>query len=194
MLGSSDEVSFRGHTGQQEKLIQDLQREFEETYIKFVKIIRRAAYPLHPAAVHDYSSNGDGFVYNSAPATLPIFVVSPFTGTMHHCSQRIVEKLQSEGDKAVFWLDTSGWFSSTDFEPDVDGRVPDNKKRRLNSQGNHKAVAFMHAHLCHYLAKDQSGCPFLKHEAYSGQVYIPQDAEINQMLEESKIKKLKALF
>ena len=174
--------------------MQDLRREFEDTYVKFVQSIRRAAYPLHPAAVHDYSSNADGFVYNSAPATIPIFVISPFTGEMHHSTQKIVGKLQSEGDKAVFWLDTSGWFSSADFDIDLHRSVSEEGRPPLSTHGNLKAAVFLHAHLCHYLAQDQAKCPFLKHEAYTGKVFVPKDAELDKWIEESKVEKLKALF
>jgi hypothetical protein len=174
--------------------MQDLRRQFEDTYVKFIQAIRRTAYPLHPAALHDYSSNADGFVYNSAPATIPVFVVSPFTGEMRHSSQKVVEKLQLEGDKAVFWLDTSSWFSWADFDADTGDRVPDEKGFHLSSQGNRKAAVFLHGHLCHYLAEDQNQCPFLKHEAYTGKVYDPKDAELEKWMEESKIKKLKSLF
>lgn len=174
--------------------MQDLRRQFEDSYLDFIRAVRRAAYPLHPAALHDYSSNADGFVYNSAPATIPIFVISPVSGEMSQSSQRVVARLHSEGDKAVFWLDTSGWFSATDFAVDVDGRSSNEKHRHLNVQGNRKAAIFLHAHLCHYLAKDSSRCPFLKHEAYTGKVYNPRDADFDKWMEESKVKKLKALF
>lgn len=133
-------------------------------------------------------------MYNSAPATLPILVVSPFTGELFQSTRKVVEKLQSEGDKAVFWLDTSGWFSSTDFDINVDGHLSDEKDLNLNMQGNRKAAIFLHAHLCHYLAEDSTGCPFLKHEAYGGKVYNPKDADFDKWMEESKVRKLKALF
>jgi hypothetical protein len=174
--------------------VQDFPRHFEDSYVRFVQAIRRAAYPLHPAALQDYSSNSDGFVYNSAPATIPIFVVSPFTGELCHATQKVVEKLQAEGDKAVFWLDTSGWFSAGDFDVATHERRSGKAKLQLNSQGNRKAAIFLHAHLCHYLAQDKSQCPFLKHEAYTGRVFVPQEAEFEKMMEESKVRKLKALF
>lgn len=171
----------------------DLRRTFEDSYCKLIAAIRRAAYPLHPGALQDYSSNADGFVYNSAPATLPIFVVSPFAGEVFHSTQKVVEKLQSEGDKAVYWLDTSGWFSGTDFDS-VEDRRASHAKQILNVQGNRKAAAFLHAHLCHFLAQEPSDCPFLKHEAFTGKVYVPKDADLEKLIEESKIEKLKALF
>jgi hypothetical protein len=194
VLGSSDEKAFRKHARKYDKTLPDLRREFENTYIKFVQAIRRSAYPLHPAALHDYSSNADGFVYNSAPATIPIFVVSPFTGEMSHSTARVVEKLQAEGDKAVFWLDTSGWFSSDDFYSASEGIPSSSSSPPLNFKGNSKGAVFMHAHLCHYLAEDRSRCPFLKHEAYTGKVHVPKDAELDKLMEDLKIRKLKALF
>jgi hypothetical protein len=172
----------------------DLWRRFEDAYVVFVQAIRRAAYPLHPAALHDYSSNADGFVYNSAPATIPIFVVSPFTGEMQHATQKVVEKLHSAGDKAVYWLDTSGWFSSSDFDIEVGHPGPGERSERLSSQGHRKAAVFLQAHLCHYLAQDPTQCPFLIHEAYTGKVFVPKNAELEKYMEESKVEKLKALF
>lgn len=133
-------------------------------------------------------------MYNSAPATIPIFVVSPFAGELHHSTWKVVERLQAEGDKAVFWLDTSGWFCSADFETEVDGGIPKEERPRLNIKGNQKAAVFLQAHLCHYLAQDQTQCPFLKHEAYSGKVFVPKDAELEKFMEESKVRKLKDLF
>lgn len=193
VLGNSDAVSFGKYQKEYEKTVQELQREFEEVYIKFVRAIRRVAYPLHPAAFQDYSSNADGYVYNSAPATIPIFVVVPFTGAMQFSTQKVVEKLQSEGDKAVYWLDTSGWFSAEDFESDPDSDSTGEKRLLLTSQGNRKAAAFLHAHLCHYLADDPTQCPFQKHEAYTGRVYVPRDAELEKLMEESKVRKLKGI-
>lgn len=133
-------------------------------------------------------------MYNSAPATIPIFVVSPFSGEMYRSTQKVVEKLQSEGDKAVFWLDTSGWFSWADFDAGPRAQVSGEKRQNLNNQGNLKAAVFLHAHLCHYLARNQTRCPFLKHEAYIGKVFVPKDAELDKWIEESKVNKLKALF
>jgi hypothetical protein len=172
----------------------DLQRRFENSYTHLIKAVRRAAYPLHPEAVNDYASNADGFVYNSAPATLPIFVLSPFSGEMSQSTQRVVEKLQSEGDKAVFWLDTSGWLSPEDFDLETDGHATSYRKRSLNGQGNRKVAVFLHAHLCRYLARDQSQCPFLTHEAYTGRVYVPTDVDLDKVIEDAKVKRLKALF
>ncbi len=187
-------MAFRKHTIEYETTVQDFRRQFQDSYVNFVRAIRRAAYPLHPAALHHYSSNADGFVYNSAPATIPIFVVSPFAGELRHSTWKVVKRLQAEGDEAVFWLDTSGWFYPADFEIEVDGGAPEEKRPRLNTKGNRKAAVFLHAHLCHYLARDQTQCPFLKHEAYSGQVFVPKDAELEKFMEESKVKKLKDLF
>ena len=187
-------MSFRKHTNGYGKTVQELRRQFQDSYVKFIQAIRRAAYPLHPAALHDYSSNADGFVYNSAPATIPIFVVSPFAGELRLSTWKVVERLQAEGDKAVFWLDTSGWFCSADFETEVDRGIPNEKRPRLNTQGNRKAAVFLYAHLCHYMAQDHVQCPFLKHEAYSGKVFVPKDVELEHFMEDSKVRKLKALF
>ena len=54
---------------------------------------------------------------------------------------------------AVSWLDTFWWFSSPDLEDD--GQLSHHRKIQLNGQDTHKAAAFLHAHLCHYLRQDQ---------------------------------------
>lgn len=166
--------------------------EFEQEYMDLVQDIRKAAYPIHSAALGDYQADGDGFVYNSAPAMTPILIVAPFTGALHHSTQKVVQRLQEGGDRSVFWIDSSGWFSSSDFHPsDSDG---DLSRQVLNARGTRKAALYMHAHLCHYLHPDQSRCQFFPHDIYTGQVYIPEAAELEKLTEELKLQKLKALF
>ena len=123
---------------------------------------------------------------------MSIFVVSPFSRVMSHWTQNLVEKLHSEGDMAVFWLDTSGWFSSPDFEG---GRqLSQDRKIQLNGRGARKAAAFLHAHLCRYLAQDHAQCPFMKHDEYTGKVYVPKDAALDKYVQDSMVAKLKGFF
>ena len=187
LLGHSDAVSSVGQKGNAEEQRIFL-AEFEHKYVSLVQDIRKA-YPSHPADLSDYQAAGDGFVYNSAPAMIPILVVAPLNGELHQSTQRVVQNLQEQGDRAVFWIDSSGWVSTNDFLS-----TGMNQRKVLSLWRIRKTAMNMHAHLCRYLHPDQSQCHFFKHDIYTGQVYIPEAAELAKLMEELKVEKLKALF
>jgi hypothetical protein len=163
---------------------------FVSAYVALIQQIRRTAYTLHPAVLEKYAFDGDGYTYNSAPSTLPIFVMRPLEGSLASATLAVVEQMQKEGDKSVFWIDTSGWLSEADYSPK--GQTQDD--RFLTASGHAKVASFMHAHLCHYLALQSEQCPFLRRDSYMGSVYVPIEAELDKVIEESKIKKLTELF
>jgi hypothetical protein len=163
---------------------------FVSGYVAFIQQIRRTAYPLHPAALEKYAFDGDGYTYNSAPSTLPIFVMRPLDGSLAPATLAVVEQMQKEGDKSVFWIDTSGWLSEADYNPQ--GQTQDD--RFLTASGHARVASFMHAHLCHYLAPQSAQCLFLRRDNYMGSVFVPIEAELHKVIEESKIKKLTELF
>lgn len=123
----------------------------------------------------------------------------PLRGQLQHSTQNVVARLRADGDKAVFWLDTSGWLevaedsstSSRDFFLDDTTSPP---KWRLTEQGNQRAAIFLHMHVCRYLAGEEEKCAFLPQEVYQGKVYDPQEADFDRYLENEKEKKLKKLF
>lgn len=121
----------------------------------------------------------------------------PLRGQLEHVTQNVVSKLRTNGDKAIFWLDTSGWVevdeSSNlgDFFADETVTPP---KWRLTEQGNQRVAIFLHSHLCRYLAREEETCPFLRHEVYQGKVFDPEEASFNHYLESEKERKLKKLF
>jgi hypothetical protein len=92
---------------------------FEETYVAMIKAVRTLAYPK-------YSSNMDSSRYSytpkSAGAGIPIFVMRPLRGQLEQPTHAVVDRLRKEGDKSVFWLDTSGWLNT---EVDFEGRAED---------------------------------------------------------------------
>lgn len=122
----------------------------------------------------------------------------PLRGQLEHVTQSVVGKLRAGGDKAVFWLDTSGWLETDnefsqagDFFFDQHGSRP---KWRLTEQGNQRVAIFLHSHVCRYLAGEEEKCAFLPHEEYQGKVYNPLDADFARHLENEKERKLKKLF
>lgn len=51
-------------------------------------------------------------------AEIPIFIMRPFRGQLEQATHTVVDRLRTEGDKNLFWLDTSGWLNT---EIDFDG-------------------------------------------------------------------------
>jgi hypothetical protein len=119
-IGNSDWDSFQNHNQEYNKTIWELSVSFEETYIAMIKAIRTLAYPKYSAATIEYSR----YVYSpqSAAAGIPIFIMRPFRGQLEQATHAVVDRLRKEGDKAVFWLDTSGWLNT---ELHFDGRAED---------------------------------------------------------------------
>lgn len=199
-IGNADEVSFNNHISDYNKTYWDLTERFEATYVSLVKGIRRLAYPKHPAIAQSERSGTPGIIPPNTPAAIPIFIMRPLRGELEQASQNAVSKLRADGDKAVFWLDTSGWLdpNSTpaqagdgDFFLDV---TVDPSKWRLTEQGNQRVAIFLHMHVCRYLAGEGEKCPFLPHEVYQGKVFDPAEANFDRFIEDEKERKLKDIF
>ena len=199
-LGSSDDMSFLTHQLDYKKSYFDLSARFEATYISLVKGMRKLAYPKHPAIIHSERLGFPGIIPSSMPAAIPIFIMRPLRGQLEQATQNVVTRLRGEGDKSVFWLDTSGWLDpdpeSGDFYLDesATSSSPAIENWRLTEQGNQRISIFLHMHLCRYLATDQEKCAFLSHEVYQGKVFDPEEANFNRFLENEKERKLKKLF
>jgi hypothetical protein len=163
---------------------------FVSAYVALIRQIRQAAYPLHPSSRHQYALNGDGYTCNSAPSTLPIFVLRPLDGSLEQATLSVVEQMQKDGDKSVHWIDTTGWLSEVDYSLENTART----SRPLSPAGQAKVASSMDAQLCHYLAPQPESCPFLRRDNYFGSVYVPTAAELDKIIEESKTKKLSDLF
>ena len=122
----------------------------------------------------------------------------PLRGQLEQATQNAVAKLRADGDKAVFWLDTSGWLDTSvddlegpDFFFDDTGHRP---KWRLTVQGNQRVAIFLHMHVCRYLAGAEDKCAFLPHEVYQGKVFDPGQREFDKYVEDEKERKLKKIF
>ncbi|KAI4139823.1 MAG: hypothetical protein LQ341_004071 [Variospora aurantia] len=199
-IGKSDKASFDLYASEYNKTAWDLAERFENTYVSFVKAIRKLAYPKHPATIQSERSGYRTYIPNSVPASVPIFIVRPFRGELEHSTQNIVDRLRADGDEAVFWLDTSGWLdprstssssSDEDFYTDDHVEVP---KWRLSERGNQRVAIFLHMHLCRYLARDGEKCPFLPTEVYQGKVFDPTERDFERYVEGEKERKLRSLF
>lgn len=198
-LGNSDKTSFDLYATEYNKTAWDLAERFENTYVSLVKAIRTLAYPKHPATIQSERSGYKMYIPNSVPASIPIFVMRPLRGELEHATQNIVNRLRADGDRAVFWLDTSGWLDSTVSESDknqdfyLDDRV-EPPKWRLSERGNQRVAIFLHMHVCRYLAREGEKCPFLPAEVYHGKVFDPSERDFERYVEGEKERRLKKLF
>ena len=197
-LGGSDCLSFDEHILKYNKTMKELIDRFENTYISLIKGIRRLGYPVHPAIVQSERLGSPGVIPSGTPASIPIFIMRPLRGQLEQVTQDIVAKLRFEGDKSVFWLDTSGWLdpeddsgAPSDFFLDETSQPP---KWRLSEHGNQRVAIFLHMHVCRYLAALKDKCAFLPQEVYQGTVYDPEEAQLDRLLEREKERKLKELF
>lgn len=167
---------------------------FVRSYAAFVTTIRSASQttmmPMSPAQ-QSMAEVDASYVYNSAPSTLPIFLLTPFTPNQRlrrrlgHGVSAVVRALQGNGDKATIWLDTEGWLSSQDFRTPHDS---DQSTEDLTEAGHAKAAAYLSSHLCSYLKTD---CNFFKHDTLRGNLYVPSEAGMGKLLEERKIALIK---
>lgn len=197
-LGASDHASFHDFTTDYNKTMWDLNERFESTYVSLVKAIRRLAYPKHPSIVQSERLGSPGLVPSDIPAFIPIFIMRPLRGQLEQATQNVVAKLRADGDKSVFWLDTSGWLD-TDQQSDelVDFVLDDSitpSTWRLTEQGNQRVAIFLHTHVCRFLAGAEEKCPFLPQEVYQGKVFDPDEASFDRFLEREKERRLKEIF
>ena len=196
-MGSADETSFNSNASDHSIDRWQLSELFENTYVSLIKAIRGLAYPKHPAIVYSERTGSSNYPI-TAPASVPIFILRPLRGQVEHETQNVVSKLRADGDKAVFWLDTSGWLDVDNEGTEVGDFFLDEsvapKKWRLTEQGNQRVAIFLHMHVCRYLAEAEEKCAFLPHEVYQGKVFDPEEANFDRYVENEKERKLKKLF
>ena len=168
------------------------------TYVSLIKAVRNLAYPKHPNIVQSERAGKPGIIPNAGPATIPIFIMRPLGGHLEQASQNVVSMLRADGDKHVFWLDTSGWLDPNVNDDDMADFFLDETmtpaRYRLSQQGNQRVAIFLHMHVCRYLARAEDKCAFLPPEVYQGKVYNEEEAKFDKFIEDEKERKLKALF
>lgn len=122
----------------------------------------------------------------------------PFNGELEHATQGAVNRLRSDGDKSVFWLDTTGWLENEDTETTqsdffMDPDEPD-AHPHLTERGNQKVAIYLHMHVCRFLAAEKDLCPFLPPEVYQGNVYDPGVATFDRYIENEKERQMREIF
>ena len=210
---------FKDKKNHGDHAINQFKAEFKSAAIRFIHNIRATAYPYDPTTKQSgFGIQGDGsYSYNSAPSTLPIFLLAPFTASRRFVTKKqkldtvisdtlaqVASTLQSEGDKSTFWIDTSGWLDSrVDFAPRTNFT---SRRSRLDTAmltpfANYKVASLLADHLCPYLkmpsgdlSESEPDCEFDRYDNYLGDIYIPQDVDFNRAMLERKIAIVKERF
>lgn len=102
-IGNADWNSFQLHNEEYNKTIWELSMLFEDTYVSLIRAIRTLACPKYPTLTMDSTQIATG---------PPIFVMRPFRGQLEQITRSVVDRVRSEGDLSVFWLDTLGWLNT----------------------------------------------------------------------------------
>ncbi|KAF7952515.1 uncharacterized protein EAE97_002012 [Botrytis byssoidea] len=197
-IGNADWESFRIYNEDYNMTTWELSVLFEETYVSLIKAIRTLAYPKYSGTMAEVSQ----YDYPQYRAVdIPIFVMRPFRGQLEQATHSVVDRLQFEGDKSIFWLDTSGWLNtdvnfegqSEDQDFFLDEESP-RKEWRLTEKGNQRVAILLHMHVCRYLAQEVNKCAFLAPEAYQGGNLDPVAMHFDQYMRDEKERRLKKLF
>ncbi|EMR80933.1 putative alpha-arabinofuranosidase ii protein [Botrytis cinerea BcDW1] len=197
-IGNADWESFRIYNEEYNMTTWELSVLFEKTYVSLIKAIRTLAYPKYSGTMAEVSQ----YDYPQHRAVdIPIFVMRPFRGQLEQATHSVVDRLQFEGDKSVFWLDTSGWLN-TDIN--FEGRSEDQdffldegsprKEWRLTERGNQRVAILLHMHVCGYLAQEADKCAFLAPETYQGGNLDPVAIHFDEYMRDEKERRLKKLF
>jgi len=187
--------SFESNLADYNKTARELRASFEDTYVSLVKAIRNLAYPVHPATVESQRLGLEAIADANSPANIPIFIMRPFRGELEHATQSTVNRLRDDGDKSVFWLDTSGWLDDNHSESSqADFFLDAENNSYLTERGNQKAAIYLHMHTCRYLAAEDENCAFLPPEVYQGNVYDPSQATFDQYIDNEKERQMKQIF
>lgn len=190
--------------------------ELSRTYSQFIQTIRRTVH-RHPVAVAaaeatQLSLHDESYQYISAPSTLPIFLLIlplPSTPTnttyralqllLRHATTKILDDLKFHiGDKNTFILDATSWLTDNDdfdFPPNLDAEVHDTLQFTLSRTGHVKFAYHLSLHLCRVmrgrLAAIRGGCAFERRGEYTGNVYLPAQADVEKVIEERKMRGVK---
>lgn len=188
--------------------------ELTDNYSELIQTIRRTAYsPSSLANMNTLSKQlplDESHLYNSAPSTLPIFLVLPpipsslliphstkLKSVLHHATSKVIDSLKHHiGDKKATLIDTSGWLIDSDFtacKNATDDEPGINASDFILSQSGHiKFAHHLSLHLCPYLGGKE--CPFEKHSEYVGNLVVPSVEDVGRKMEEKRVEKLKDLF
>lgn len=217
ILGLADVQAFLDAGNLSKQAAQNFIEDFSSAYAKFVQTVRRTAYSQSSSAdkqmifsTDSLSDTDESYLYNSAPSIIPVFLVIPPVPSLlqnclqarlllSHATNKVLDHLKYHiGDKKTFVIDTAGWLDSEDFEIDLSNEV-NLLNTSLSRSGHVKFAYHLSAHLCHYLIdRGRRGgaeeCPFDRHEEYTGNLYVPDAANVGKLIEERKIAMVKELL
>lgn len=171
--------------------------DFVHSYADFITAIRSASqnYVMAASVVEQSMGGTDAsYAYNSAPKTLPIFLLSPFTANrrlrrlLGHGVSTVARVLQADGDKATTWVDTDGWLSAQDFHAQNDSNPG---LENINESGHAKVATILSTHVCPYLKAE---CNFSRHQTFTGDLYVPSEAGLGKLMEERKVTLIKDML
>ena len=105
--------------------------------------------------------------------------------------------LRAEGDRNVFFVDTTGWLDQRDESGDFDLSIENNEKggtsrRRVSAKGNLKVAAFLGEWICRFLtdgSQDDGGgdsCAFRRPEVYEGRMFKPVEEAFGKWVEDRR--------
>lgn len=193
--------------------------EFSRTYSNLIKTIRRTAYhhiTLYPRIAFQPSID-PSYEYISAPSTLPIFLIIPppppsRTNKTYHAIQTLLRHATSKvlndlkwhiGDKNTLLIDATSWLpDENDFEPSPhDHQNPLTTTTELmdftlSESGHVKFAYHLSEHLCQHWKSSRAGkrggiCAFDRYAEYTGDLYLPGHADIEELIEERKVRGIK---
>ena len=174
--------------------LERLKLDFITSLVRLILTIRRVAYPHmasqtkgHRDNDHSHSQSfGDSYSYVSAPSTLPIFLIAPFSSvltqiplaeplTLHsvvsECLSATVSMLRTQGDISTVWIDTTGWVDAKhDFvspgSQEKEFRTGSDVHKKTASdrafmtpQAGQRVASWLHVHLCPYLEESTDAEP-----------------------------------
>lgn len=221
ILGLSDVEHLLTTTNPGKHTLTSFTEELSHEYSSFVQTIRRTAYsPSSLANIRSRSrgpSNSDSeqqmlfdesHLYNSAPSTLPIFLVLPpipstlllphshqIKSILHHVTTKVLNDLKWHiGDRKTTLIDTAGWLDNSDFtlcQPQHTDSVSA-ADFILNQSGHVKFAYHLSLHLCPYMGGKE--CSFEKHSEYGGNLVVPEVESIGRKMEEKRVEKIHEMF
>jgi hypothetical protein len=165
--------------------------DFISVYTGFIEDVRwrlqeRVASSLESGVISGLDAS---YAYNSAPSTLPIIVMTPFTASgrlrrlLGHACSAVVKQQREGGDISTHWIDTDGWLQRDDW---VTGA---NDGAALSPGAHMKIAAFLSIHLCATLGI--KGCPYHRPDGVLGKLYSPAEVDMERLLAERKMALIK---
>lgn len=193
-------------------------------YSTFIQTLRRTVYSASSLAdgrAQNPLNSQNGYIdeshlYNSAPSTLPIFIVLPpipssllvgnsrqLKSVLHHAATKTLNDLKWHiGDQKTIIIDTAGWLNDDDFTLCPTDTNPTNNVNpqvtasnfSLTQSGHVKFAHHLALHFCPYIGGGKEKCPFRKHGEYVGNLVVPEADGVGKVLEQKRVGRIKEVL